>query len=92
MKEAELSSDTLTNLTDALRLVIEIESSEVNQVFHGVIKATDSDFVGRLRAFQEATTEHLNYICQGVKTFGPALQAECEEMVTAYQAHVASTS
>jgi len=89
MREAELSSDALSTPKEALRLVIEIESSEINRVFRGVVQATDSDFVRRLRAFQEATTEHLKFICQGVKTLEPKLEADCEEMRTAYQEHVA---
>jgi len=86
MKEAEFSSDPLTSLTDALQLVIEIESSEVNQTFRGVVEAADSDFVRRLRTFQEAISKHLTYICQGIKTLEPTLEAECDEMLAAYQA------
>ena len=86
MGEAELSLETLDSLADALRLVIAIESSEVNQVFQGVLSATRSEFVARLRAFQEATTRHLTYICQGIRKLEPTLQPDCEEMLMSHRA------
>jgi hypothetical protein len=92
MQEAESSLNALTNPTDALRLVITIESSEVNRVFRGVVEATDSAFVRRVDAFQKATAEHLSFICQGVKTLAPELEVDCEDMLSAYRAQLASSS
>ena len=81
MSEAECRLDAMDELTDALQLVIAIESSEVNDTFNGVISATRSEFVKSLRAFQEATTRHLAYIRRSIKKLEPAMQSHCEKML-----------
>ncbi|MGD2152280.1 MAG: ferritin family protein [Gemmatimonadales bacterium] len=80
MGEAEASLEGLDDLADAFRLTIRIECSEINDVFQGVVAATDSDFVRSLRAFQTAGSTHVSYIADRISEFEPSLAAECRKM------------
>jgi hypothetical protein len=80
MDDAEASLEGLDEVTDALRLVIRVESSEINDVFGGVVAATDSDFVRNLRAFQTAGATHISYISDQISKFEPDLAPECGSM------------
>lgn len=86
MEEAERSLDTQCTLADALRFVIAVESSEINQAYQGVVSATRAEFVMKLRAFQEATSTHLAYISRGIETLDPTLRSDCEELLDARHA------
>jgi len=68
------------SLIDALRLVIEIESSEIDHVLEGAITATDSKFVRALGVFQTAGTEHINFICDRIAKLEPDLAEECRNL------------
>jgi rubrerythrin len=80
MDEAEVTLEALDSLADALRLVITIEDSEINQVFASAVAATDSAFVRALQTFETADTKHLSYICNEIPKLDPDLTAECIEM------------
>jgi rubrerythrin len=80
MDEVETSVSERESLTDALRLVIQIESSEINHVFEGIVSATDSEFVRTLRAFQAAEAGHIAYICDRIPKLDPDLAAECRNL------------
>lgn len=82
MGEAEALLEGLDKLPDALRLVIRIEGSEINDVFGSVVAATDSDFVRTLRAFHTAGTTHIDYIIDQIPRFEPSLADECRELST----------
>lgn len=73
MQSAISSVDEIDSVRDALEHVIAIESSEINDVFNGVIAASDSAFVKRLSAFQHAETRHLRFICRAVEQLDPDL-------------------
>jgi len=77
MDDAEASVEGLERFTDALRLVIRIEGSEINQVFGGVVAATDSIFVRNLQAFHTAEAKHIEYIVRQIPELEPALADEC---------------
>lgn len=80
MGDAEASLEGLDEFAGALRLVIQIEGSEINDVFGGVVAATDSDFVRTLRAFHTAGTTHISYICDQIPKFEPSLVDECRAL------------
>jgi hypothetical protein len=61
-------------------------------VFRGVVAATDSDFVRKLQAFQQSTSNHLGYICEEIPKLEPDLADECQEMMAAYEQTVALAS
>lgn len=82
MESAEAGIAAYGSPDEALRLVLHIESSEINDVFDGVVAATDSEFVRRLEAFQEAETAHLVFIAETVAELAPALAEECARLGT----------
>jgi rubrerythrin len=85
MDGLESSLEDLDSVTDALRLVLQLEGSEINQVFRGAITATDSRFVRALRAFETAEAKHIAYIADQIPKFEPDLAAECRDLSTAHQ-------
>ncbi|MCU0959169.1 MAG: hypothetical protein MUF48_03615 [Pirellulaceae bacterium] len=78
MREAAISVDDITSLRTALQLVIDIESSEINDVFSSVVSAADSDFVRGLRVFRETEQRHLDFICRGIARLDPELTRQSE--------------
>ena len=62
MHAAEKTAQLLNTLPEALELVLALECSEINFVFHGVVQSSESPFVRRLRAFNAAGEDHLEYI------------------------------
>ena len=73
MEDAEASLDDIHALRPALRLVIDIESSEINDVFSSIVAATESEFVRRLTVFGEAEKRHLAFICRAIAKLDPEL-------------------
>ena len=67
MREAEAKLRAVRALAEALWLIVEIESSEINQLFQAVVAATDSEFVRNFKRFRTAVRAHLAYI-QGIVT------------------------
>lgn len=84
MAEVEVSARSLHSVADALRLVILVEGSEINQVFDSVVAATDSDFVRKLGAFHTAETSHMSYICEQIPRLDPDLADESRELRAAF--------
>jgi rubrerythrin len=84
MDEAEAWMNSLGTLADALRLVIQVESSEINQVYLAVVAASESEFVRKLNAFLEAGREHIAYVCQRIPEFEPEFDEVCQALYRAY--------
>ena len=80
MEGAEASVHALDSVDDALRLVIQIESSEINQVFEAILAAADSPFVRRLRPFRRAMDSHVEYICRQIPKLAPDLTSACRQL------------
>ena len=80
MESIESSLKTIDGVADALRLVIEIEGSEVNQVFGSVVAASGSGFVRKILVFQTAAENHIAYICSEIPKLQPDLAEECREL------------
>jgi len=80
MEEAEASLDATHSVADALRLVIDLESSDINRVFMGVVLAADSIFVTKLNAFWNAEDEHIAYICRQIPILEPSFAKECQKL------------
>jgi hypothetical protein len=72
-------SDTCS-LDDALRLVIQIESSEINQVFFGLITATHWNYIRNLQPVREVMDVHIAHICQHIPELAPHLTAACQQL------------
>jgi hypothetical protein len=88
--DIESSLESTNDMADALRLVIQIEGSEVNELFRGVVMATDSPFVKRVSAFQRAGERHISYICEEIPKFEPVLTADCQNLKEHFFADTAS--
>ena len=84
MREAESRAECLDRLSDALRLVIQLESSEINRVYSGIVAACDSDFVRTMRVFHDAGREHISYISTCISEMDPELRDICQELRDEY--------
>lgn len=80
MADAEAAVPTIDSVDAALRLVIQIESSEINEVFPAALAATDSAFVKRLRPFQETMEAHVSYIVERIPELSPKLMLATREL------------
>jgi hypothetical protein len=80
MAAAEAALPGIGSVDAALRLVIQIESSEVNEVFHAALAATDAAFVRRLKPFREAMEAHMSYIAERIAELSPRLLLAAREM------------
>lgn len=80
MENIESSLKSLGGVTDALRLVIQIEGSEVNRIFESVVAASGSTFVRKLLAFQNAAEDHIAFICDEIPKLESELTEECREL------------
>ncbi len=80
MDAAEASVLGVDSVEEALRLVIQIESSEVNEVFYAALAATDAAFVKRLKPFREAIEAHMAHIAERLPELSPELFTACREL------------
>jgi len=80
MDATEASVNQVGSVEDALQLVIQIESSEINQVFPAAVAASDAAFVKRLKPFQEAMESHMTYIVERLPELAPPLMVACREL------------
>ena len=80
MARAEASASGLSDLREALRLTIAIESSEVNRVFQGLVAACGSDFAAKVERFGAAARSHLSFLRRWIPEIDPALREECDAL------------
>lgn len=80
LREAESRAESLDRLSDALRLVIQLEASEINRVYSGIVAASDSDFVRTMRVFCDAGREHISYVSRCISEMDPELRDVCHEL------------
>jgi hypothetical protein len=80
MSELEDARHEISSLYDALKMTIQMESSEVNRLFEDVLAACDSDFVRRLPAFQQAIEKHLLFIADQISELEPELEAASRDL------------
>ncbi len=78
MQETESRLERLRTIADALRLVIRIESSEVNDVFQSIVSASDSKFVRSFGLFHTSIGKHLHYINSNILKIDPDLKDDCK--------------
>jgi hypothetical protein len=84
MKVTEAAVDSIDSVEAALQLVIEIESSEINEVFHAALAATDTAFVKRLRPFRKTMEAHMSHIVERLPELSPQLILPCRELRVKY--------
>jgi hypothetical protein len=82
MQQAVASLDSIKSIDDVVQLILKIEGSEINQVFMGVIEATDSPFVKKLGPFRRAVRRHIEYICTTISSLTPTAASACRDLRT----------
>jgi hypothetical protein len=85
MQQAVASLDEIQSVDDVVRLILEIETSEINCVFLGVVDATDSSFVRNLGPFRRTVRRHINYICKEISKVTPSAAAACRKLRDKFQ-------
>lgn len=80
MDAAETAVAGIASVDDALKLVIEIESSEINQVFDAALAATDAAFVKKLKPFRKAMEAHMCYLVERLPELSPQLIVATREL------------
>jgi hypothetical protein len=80
MDATEAAVYQIGSVDEALRLVVQVESSEINQVFCAALAATDSAFVKRLKPFREAMDSHMTYLVERIPELSPQLLLAVREM------------
>jgi len=80
MDAAETSVYSIDSVEAALQLVIQIESSEINEVFRAALAATDAVFVKRLKPFRKTMEHHMSYIANRLPELSPQLELACREL------------
>jgi len=80
MDAAEKAASEIDSIDAALQMVIQLESSEINQVFHAALAATDAAFVKRLRPFQKALEAHMTYLVERLPQLSPNLTLQTREL------------
>ena len=80
MEASEAAVSQIDSIEAALQMVIQVESSEINQVFHAAVSATDSAFVKKLGKFREAMEAHMNYLVERLPELSPTMLLACREL------------
>jgi hypothetical protein len=80
MQRVESSLDEVTTSHRALQLVLDLESSEINHVFLGVVGGSDSEFVRRLNVFWNTGQKHTCFIADRISELEPDLAGRCDEL------------
>ena len=78
MEAAEAAVYEISSVEAALQLVVQIESSEINQVFDAALAATDAAFVKKLKPFREAMEAHMSYLMERLPQLSPHIDAADE--------------
>ena len=79
MQQAVASLDEIGCIDDVVRLILTIETSEINPVFMGVVEATDSPFVRKLGPFRRAVAAHRLHLRETLRII-PSAAAACREL------------
>jgi len=80
VEQAERELPLRAPLTDVLRLVLRLESSEINRLFATIIEATEADFVRTIAAFRAVGNRHIGYLCRHIIFLEPSLRPDCEQL------------
>lgn len=85
MPSFERRAEEIGGVEDALRLVIDIESSEINDTFMGIVDASQSSFVRAVKAFRSAQQEHVELMCRTIPALAPDLAEACQALREKHQ-------
>lgn len=80
MPSVERRVEQIGGVEDALRLVIDLESSEINDAFMGILDASPSTFVRAVKAFRSSQEEHIELICGKIPALASDLAEACQAL------------
>jgi rubrerythrin len=80
MDATEAAVAEIDSIDAALQLVIQIESSEINQVFRAALAATDAAFVKKLKPFRKAMEAHMTHLVERIPELSPRLMLATREL------------
>ena len=80
MDAAEADLREVDSINAALRLVVQIESSQINAVFAAALLATDAAFIKRLKPFRQAVEAHISYVVERIPELSPHLTVITREL------------
>jgi hypothetical protein len=85
METAEAAVCDINSIDAALRMVIQIESSEINKVFDAALAATNAAFVKKLRPFRRAMQSHMSYLVERIPQLSPRMIVNVRELLPKMQ-------
>jgi hypothetical protein len=80
LEKVETALREVGSLDEALQLVVQIESAEINRVFEGLLAASNSAFVKRLKAFRRAVDTHISFIARRLPEMAPQLASDAAQL------------
>jgi hypothetical protein len=80
MEVAEASLREIDSVDAALRLAVQIESSQINALFAAALTATDAAFTKRLKPFRKAVEAHISYVVERIPQLSPHLTVITREL------------
>jgi rubrerythrin len=80
LHEAEVALKQPDALADSLRLVIRIESSQINGLFTTIVRSTDALFTKVFGVFRTAVRDHLGFIRERISDLEPRLKLDCDRL------------
>jgi rubrerythrin len=80
MDATEAAVAEIDSIDAALQLVIQIESSEINQVFRAALAATDAAFVKKLKPFRKTMEAHMTHLVERIPELSPRLMLATREL------------
>ncbi len=80
MDAAEVAIRKVDSIDAALRLVVNVESSEINEVFSAALAASEAPLVKRLRPFRRTVEDHMSYIVERLPQLSPRLTLATREL------------
>lgn len=85
MRGFERRVEQLVGVAGALRFILDVESSEINDVFTAIVNASRSGFVRSVKAFRSAEQEHMELICRTLPALAPELADACQALRQKHQ-------
>jgi hypothetical protein len=80
MDAAEADLREVDSVDAALRLVVQIETSQINTLFTAALLATDAAFIKRLKPFRRAVEAHIAYVVERIPQLSPQLMVITREL------------
>jgi hypothetical protein len=80
MDAAEAELRNVDSDDAALRLVVQIETSQINALFTAALLSADAPFVKRLKPFRQAVEAHIAYVVERVPQLSPHLLVITREL------------